>query len=125
MNGVEVTVDFSLMTARSVLFDAVFVTGGMDSVTSLSGDGAAVRFVLEAYKHCKAIAVAADGVELLRRSGYAGFSELNVSAKSVAPEEGLILGSELDLAAAGKLLVAAMVKHRAWSREAKSKMVPV
>lgn len=125
MNGVEVKADFSLLTARSVLFDAVFVPGGMDSVTALTSDGAAIRFVLEAYKHCKAIAVAAEGVELLRRSGYADFSELEMSAKSSAPEEGLILGSELDLVTTGNLLVAAMAKHRAWHREPKTKLIPV
>jgi catalase len=59
-------IDFSLLTASSVLFDAVYVPGGAQSVAALVGDRDAVEFVLEAYRHCKPIAATGDGAELLR-----------------------------------------------------------
>ncbi len=54
--GGDVAVDWSLLTVGSVLFDAVFVPGGARSTEALGADGAAVLFVREAYKHCKAVA---------------------------------------------------------------------
>ena len=51
----------------SVMFDAVLVPGGAQRAEALSRNGDAVHFVLEAYKHCKAICTVGEGVELLRR----------------------------------------------------------
>ncbi len=49
--GNALTVDYSLLTTSSVLFDAVYVPGGADSVAMLLKDADAVHFVNEAYKH--------------------------------------------------------------------------
>ena len=54
-NGEEVKIDFSFLTAASVLFDAVYVPGGEKSVAALKREADAIHFVNEAYKHCKAI----------------------------------------------------------------------
>jgi catalase len=45
----------------SVAFDAVFVPGGAASIKALSTDGVALHYLLEAYKHLKAIALARRG----------------------------------------------------------------
>lgn len=54
--GVQVKIDFSLLTTSSVLFDAVYVPGGEESVAALKREAEAINFVNEAYKHCKTIA---------------------------------------------------------------------
>jgi catalase len=46
-------------------FDAVLVPGGDRCVQTLAGDGDAVHFVSEAFKHGKAIGALGDGVALL------------------------------------------------------------
>jgi catalase len=64
-NGATVKVTRALPTVDSVLYDAVLVPGGEESIRTLSGDGHAVYFVTEAYKHYKAIGALREGRELL------------------------------------------------------------
>ncbi|GAA1660030.1 catalase [Glycomyces endophyticus] len=64
-DGEDVAVDRALPTMASVLYDAVAVPGGADSVAALSRDGRALHFVAEAYKHGKALAAFGTGAEML------------------------------------------------------------
>ena len=64
-DGASVKVTRALPTVDSVLYDAVLVPGGMESVRALSQDGQAVYFVTEAFKHYKAVGALGDGAELL------------------------------------------------------------
>jgi catalase len=93
----------------SVLFDAVFVPGGARSTTALASDGAAVLFVREAYKHCKAIAASGTG-------------------RAVVEAAGLDIQDVLTRGDANGQLAAAFVKaiaqHRDWAREARAQRVP-
>src|SRR5690242_4554154 len=106
--GNALAVDFALLTVGSVLFDAVFVPGGARSTTALASDGAAVLFVREAYKHCKAIAASGTG-------------------RAVVEAAGLDIQDVLTRGDANGQLAAAFVKaiarHRDWSREAKARTV--
>ena len=52
----------------SVLYDAVLVAGGRASVDTLRRNGAAIRYVAEAYKHGKAVGAIGEGVDLLREA---------------------------------------------------------
>jgi catalase len=61
-------VDRGLLTMASVLYDAVLVAGGRESVDALRSNGAAIRYVAEAYKHGKAIGALGEGVDLLREA---------------------------------------------------------
>jgi hypothetical protein len=45
----------------SVLYDAVLVAGGRDSVDTLAGNGDAVHYVAEAFKHARPIAAPGRG----------------------------------------------------------------
>jgi catalase len=64
-DGSAVPVDFSFLTASSVLFDAVYVPGGAASASTLRGNADAIHFVDEAFKHCKTIAATTEGVDVL------------------------------------------------------------
>ncbi|WP_329253543.1 catalase [Actinoallomurus sp. NBC_01490] len=64
-DGASVEVTRALPTVDSVLYDAVVVPGGAESVRTLSQDGSAVYFLTEAYKHYKAIGALGEGSELL------------------------------------------------------------
>src|SRR5690606_3114730 len=67
----EHKVDASIMTTESVLFDAVYIPGGKKSIQALGENVKYIKFVNEAFKHCKAIAVDGEGAEFLNKT-YAG-----------------------------------------------------
>ena len=85
--GQAVPVDWSLLTAGSVLFDAVYVPGGDKSTEALAAEASAVLFVREAYKHCKAIAASGAGVGLLAA---AGIMEDSPASAASSPARGKI-----------------------------------
>jgi catalase len=64
-NDTKIPVDQSFLTAASVLFDAVYVPGGLNSVASVEADADAVHFLNEAFKHCKAIAAHEQATQVL------------------------------------------------------------
>jgi catalase len=64
--GGEMPVDRNLVTMASVLYDAVIVAGGAQSVDTLIENGDAVHYVMEAYKHAKAVGAIGDGIRVLR-----------------------------------------------------------
>jgi catalase len=107
-DGASLAVDASAEGMPSVTFDAVWVPGGEASIQALSGDGVALHFLLEAYKHLKAIGASADAKPL--------FDMLRLEA-----DAGLLFGED---AAAHKAFVAAIAKHRVWAREPKAKAIP-
>ena len=49
----------------SVLYDAVLIAGGSASVDTLLGNGDAIHYVTEAFKHAKPIGAIGDGTRLL------------------------------------------------------------
>ncbi len=108
--GDRLPVDFSFLTSSSVLFDAVFVPGGEGSRAALSGEGDAVEFVAEAYRHCKTLAASGEGVDfLLSCPGLEG-----VSRESGV--DGVVLGGGKGAEDRGRSFVEAIALHRHWSR---------
>ncbi|AZE45800.1 Catalase KatE [Pseudomonas chlororaphis] len=107
-DGKTLPVDASMEGLPSVAFDAVFVPGGAKSIQALSGDGVALHYLLEAYKHLKAIALQGEAQQLL------DVLKLEVDA-------GLIVGGD---AKALKAFFNAIAHHRVWEREPKAKAIP-
>jgi catalase len=109
--GKEVPIDFSLLTAKSVLFDAVYVLGG----GALLKDPDAVEFVQDAFKHCKTIGATESAVELLQA---AGITTKNGSGEG-ATEEGVLLSRNNSLEKMIPEFIKSVAQHRIWSRELK------
>lgn len=65
-------VDAAIMTTESVLFDAVYIPGGKKSVKTLAENVKYIKFVNEAFKHCKAIAADNEGEEFLNKTFVSG-----------------------------------------------------
>lgn len=86
-NGGTVTVDHTIVTMPSVVFDAVFVPGGAQSVKTLASKGDAVHFVQEAYKHAKPVCVFGDGALLLETAG------IHAGDPKTAQQLGVIVGN--------------------------------
>jgi catalase len=67
-SGKTIKVDFTFLTTASVLFDAVYIPGGSKSVNELIAEPDAIHFVEETFRHCKAIAASAEGLQLIEHS---------------------------------------------------------
>jgi len=118
--GQEVTVDWSFLTAGSVLFDAVFMPGGEKSATTLAAEPRAVEFVGEAYKHCKTIGAIGDGVTLLEAAGIgAGKAQSGQKERRSDGSAGIVVGKGSDTNGVAAEFIRAVAEHRHWSRERK------
>ena len=58
-------VDEAISTTESVLYDAVYIPGGSKSINQLLKESKFLKFVNEAFKHCKAIAADNEGEKLI------------------------------------------------------------
>ena len=114
-SGKQLPVDHTFANMPSVMFDAVLLPGGTESVVALAQLGGAVHFVLEAYKHCKTICALNEGAQLLSTLGFA----LEAQASQVmVPTAGVLL-ADARKAAEGQIsqaLIAAIASHRHWDR---------
>lgn len=68
------TAQFSFLTCKSVMFDAVVIVGGQQSIATMSEMGDTKAFVNEAFKHCKPIAAIDEGVDFVAALGLPGTS---------------------------------------------------
>jgi catalase len=123
-NGSEIPVDFSLLTAGSVLFDALYVPGAEKSVELLKDEGKALHFIHEAYKHCKAIAATGAGIELLHVSylGTEAIPEPKTENNQIVANEGVIIGRDARVDDVAEEFIKAIAQHRHWSREMKDQV---
>lgn len=108
-DGKALPVDASMEGMPSVIFDAVFVPGGAASIKALSADGVALHYLLEAYKHLKAIALHGDAKQLQ-------------DLLKLEADDGLLQGK--DVPGLTKPFFAAIGQHRVWAREPKAKAIP-
>ncbi|WP_159476430.1 catalase [Dyadobacter sp. 3J3] len=116
----QIPVDHSYLTAASVLYDAVYVPGGTNSVATVEAEADAIHFLNQAFKHCKAIAADAQAIQVLEATYFnsklpSDFSEENVLT------EGLIVSD--DAAYLAEKFVLAIEQHRFWERE-KPRKIP-
>lgn len=120
MQGQELPVEMTFLTGASVMFDAVYVPGGAQSVEMLQTEGDAIHFINEAFKHCKTIAATCEGVLLLSASNIKG---VNFAANgSVATELGIITSHSADPNQFAQVMINALKQHRHWMRSQKEKV---
>jgi catalase len=125
VGGGEVMVDKNYVSTASVLFDALYIPGGKESVETLKTHGEAKHFVNEMFKHCKPIAAMTEGVELFKDSSIVGVNYVE-SGKcgEIVSDKGVVTAcGPLDMDAFVKTFCESIAKHRHWDREEK-KMVP-
>jgi len=101
-------VDAAISTTESVLFDAVYIPGGERSVNALLENAKFLKFVNEAFKHCKAIAVDGEGEEILKACLF-----------EPDGDEAIIIDK------APSTFIKAIAKHRNWERMDVAAKVPV
>jgi catalase len=119
MNDTTIQAPKSFLTSSSVLYDAVYVPGGTNSVATLEADPDAIHFLNEAFKHCKAIAADEDAVQVLKATYFGRKIPEDYSDETVL-EEGIIIGDNKKLISN---FIQAIAQHRFWDRE-KGRKVP-
>ena len=125
-DGTSLEATKSLLTVKSVLFDAVLVPGGAESVEALAADPDARDFVDEAYKHFKPIGALGEGVELLRA---AGIDEEMLGSPErrngkAGGRFGVVLGGGSDARGFVEPFREAVAQHRHWGRAEAGRPVP-
>lgn len=109
--GKQINVDQSLLTAASVLFDAVYVPGGQKSVAALQKEPNAIHFINEAYKHCKVIAADGEGTKLLFITNACIKNNNTDKSDKNYMANGVLLNHN------PKEFIKAIAQHRFWERE--------
>jgi catalase len=109
-SGQQVPVDHTYLNMPSVMFDAVLVPGGAAAAEALARNGDAVHFVLEAFKHCKALCLIGESAQLLRLAG--------VALEAGALPAGVVLGTNEPTTRlqTAQDFIAAIGRHRHWGR---------
>jgi catalase len=118
-NNVEIKANKSFLTVASVLYDAVYVPGGINSVAALEAEADAIHFLNEAFKHCKAIAADASALPVLKAT-YFGRKIPEDHTRTTELLDGVIISDDSDELASQ--FVNAIAMHRFWQREKKDKV---
>jgi catalase len=113
-DGEQIKVDFRLRTTGSVLFDALFIPGGEESIAALAKEAPAALFVSESYMHCKAIAATTEGVDFVKASLLKGGLPADFPKDVMSEANGVVTSTKgTDV---GNAFIKAMSKHRVWDR---------
>lgn len=107
----EILVGKSFLTAASVLYDAVYVPGGINSVATLEGEPDAIHFLNEAYRHFKPIAADEGAMQLIEATWF---------WKKIDGDDGVIISSNVN--ALAQQFIGAITQHRFWMREKPGKV---
>ena len=107
--NMEHKVDAAIVTTESVLYDAVYIPGGAKSVASLKTEAKFIKFINEAFMHCKAIAADTEGQDLLDATYV-------VSCKN---DKAVSINKE------AQNFIDAIAQHRNWDRMEDVKKIPV
>jgi catalase len=116
--GGEIETDRAIVTMSSVLYDAVLVAAGEQSVDTLAGNGEALHYVAEAYRHAKPVGSIGAGLRLLQRAPLPEEAIPNGEAGLYA-ENGVVILSEAngDLGAFASAFAEAIAAHRHHARD--------
>jgi catalase len=125
-DGTALEATKSLLTVKSVLFDAVLVPGGAESVEALVANPDARDFVDEAYKHFKAIGALGEGDDLLRSAGIDQEMLGSPGRRNgkVGGRHGVVIGVGSDARGFVTQFRDAIAQHRHWGRADAGRPVP-
>ena len=113
--GTEMDAEFSILTASSVLFDAVYVPGGDDAIAALKNEAQAVEFVVDAFKHYKPIAATGAGVTFLAAAGVTNAKPHPEAGPDANPQAGVVTPKTKGRNVSAEF-IAAIAEHRHWRR---------
>jgi catalase len=111
IEGNNVDIEISFETGPSVLYDAVVIADGAESVQQLMRDANAVDFIRQQYRHCKPILAIGGAEKLLAKA------EVNTKLSDGSTDTGVFIADKKTL---NKTLIdfkALLANHRSFVRE--------
>jgi catalase len=113
-----ILVDASFLTNSSVMYDAVFVPHGSKSIDALLHCDDALKFVNEAYRHCKPIGAMGHGIKLLQKALFKNIPYADVESNAMTENLGVLTaGSKTDINSYLHKFREILADHRHWKRE--------
>ncbi|KUG05474.1 catalase [hydrocarbon metagenome] len=123
-DGQQIEVQENYHTTASVMYDAVYMPGGQESVSSLMKQGDAVYFINESFKHCKPIGASNEGVDMLNECNFGDIS-LAGTDNTVLSDAGVVtVRNTAELGQFAEEFIGAIAEHRHWNRQGQKEMVP-
>ena len=114
--GGKIEVDKTFLTTASVLYDAIYVPGGEQSIEALIAHGDPLSFIHEAFKHFKPMAATGEGVDLMIQADLKGIDSSQVNGK-MSSQLGVIASRDpADMATFTTTFIDAIKEHRFWTR---------
>ncbi len=116
--GAAVEADKTFKTGASVFYDGIFVPGGESSCAALAGNGDAVHWIQEAYKHHKTIGASGEAIDVLvlAELGDAMLAG-DEGAEDIVIDKGVVTGRGKDAATLAESFARALATHRHWDRD--------
>jgi len=126
VDGRQMEVNKNYVSAGSIMYDAVYVTGGRQNVDSLMKQGEALHFINEAFKHAKSIGATNEGVDLIVASQIPGVGTAGPEtyAQLVTQLGVVTIRNAADMGFFSQELIQAIAQHRHWARQNQKVPVP-
>ncbi|MCR3921735.1 MAG: catalase [Firmicutes bacterium] len=126
VDGRQIEVNKNYAGTGSIMYDAIYVTGGRQCVDTLLHQGDAIHFVNEAFKHAKAIGATNEGVDLLATAQLQGTPLADPSTYAeLVNELGVVtIRNAADMGYFSGKFIEAIAQHRHWIRQQQKDMVP-
>lgn len=120
----EVEVDKPHVATGSIMYDAIYIPGGLKSVEAMQQQGDAIHFINEAYKHCKPIGATGEGCDLLKASDIreVNIPDADVKDKLIEDKGVVTIRTASQLEDFCQKFKDAIARHRYWEREQKEKI---
>jgi len=106
VEGPTIDVEIPFEGGPSVLWDAVAVPGGADSISALAASGQVLEFLRDQFRHCKTMLLLDEATDLLERSDMPPDAPGIVTSTGDAIDDAIVS------------FVDALLKHRHYAREA-------
>jgi catalase len=103
--------EISVAAAPSVLYDAVAVPDGADSIAALLKDGQVLEFIKDQYRHCKPMLMLGAAASLLEKAG------IPLALADGSPDPAIVGVHDDSVADAIDALIGAMLQHKELRRE--------
>ena len=126
VDGQQLEAGKNYSTTASIMYDAVYVTGGRQNVDTLMTQGDSLHFVNEAFKHAKAVGATNEGVDLLSSSQIQGVTMAGPETQAqLVSELGVVtIRNAADMGYFSEEFINAIAQHRHWARQAQKELVP-
>ncbi|MED3647073.1 catalase [Halalkalibacterium halodurans] len=119
--GEQLEANKSFATTGAIMYDALYIGGGAQSISSLNLYSESKTFVDEAFKHAKTIGATNEGIELLIAAQVQGITFAGPDSNGhVVNDLGIItIQTDKDFKPFSDEMIHAIAQHRHWMREFK------